>query len=434
MADSVTAWPLFCLAVILAGCRTSSPVLPAVPQVGVGPLGIVEIVHMPIGAPLKLQPGRWQTGYRWIRAVESGQLYELRMTTQVTSEAPHVKVETRLRVGQQEVGSGVTQSVSQPLETGGSHHSPVTALGLWKAERTGNVEFAADFRVEPQTSTAQWVLLDGDPAVPYGRFSLIRYGRWPAAGLGEVHTQGRKVPVQQGLIPGVTPRRYVDYWEWPVTASAGDMLVLFAQLSARQKRSDEIGPYARLYPRFDGEQVFTALSLDGENCANLYGENVCSQHPQLQAYQEAAVKPLVREAHRLRLQVCGAYGRGCQLIDHETRGFVLQFRPGSGLPLQEIREWKADGVSEGVVDCRPGDWVTLTALVNCQNPSSSSAAYRAELRLGQDSLQSQRTVGENYRYGHFRLELAYQARGRKVAWSLGGVPQSSYFLMRRFGP
>jgi len=426
----LAAW----LAVVLLGCRASSPVLPALPRAAHGPLGIAEIVHTPIVAPLKLQPGRWQTGYRCVRAVEPGELYELRMTTQVTSEAPHVKVETRLRVGQQEVGAGVAQSVSQPHETGGSHHSPVTALGLWRAERKGSVEFAADFRVEPQAPTAQWVMLDGDPAVPYGRLSLIRYGPWPAAGLDGVHTQGRKVSVQHGLIPGTTPRRYVDYWEWPVTASAGDMLVLFAQLSARHKRSDEVAPYPRLYPRFDGEQVFTALSLDGDNCANLYGENVCSQHLQLQAYQEAAVKPLARAAHRLNLQVCGAYGRGSQLIDHETRGFVLQFRPGSGLPLQEIREWTSQGVSEGIVDCRPGDWITLTALVNCQNPSSSSAAYRAELRLGQDSLQSQRTVGENYRYGHFRLELVYQARGREVPWALGGVAQSAYFLVRRFGP
>ena len=424
------------LGVLLTGCV--SPVLQLSSPTGrsaSGPLGLREVVHQREVRGGELKPDQWRLGYRLSRAVQAGDVYELSMTSQVTSEAPHVKIECRLRVGQQIVGFGSSQSVSQPMATGGSHHSPLSALGLWTCEESGPVEFLAEFRAQPMVPTTQKVYLDAQTGVPYGHLSVLHWSRSPAAGLDAVFTRGEAVAPVPGQVAGWTRHQYLDYWRWPLQATRGDFLLLFAQTWARQKPEDEVEPYQRLYPQFDGEQVFTSLNLDHRPTADLHGENVCSQHPELQAFQEMALGPIADNFQSMRLQVCGAYGRGSCLSDRDTQGFALRLRPGAGLPLQEIREWKTPaGPASGVVPCQPGDWISLTALIQLETPPGKPGSCRADLLLGDQRSGAQRWLGENYQDGYLRLEAVCRAGSDEASWALVGDIQSGYCLMRRWAP
>lgn len=428
-AKGQSGWLWFCC-LACACSRLLEPARPLLSPTNVH-YGLMDCHHTSEGLVGKLKDGRWSKVLRQPTRVAAGDLLEVRVSAQATTEDARACFRSRLRVDDQEIGGGVVQSICQPNPAGGNHHTPMTAVGTWLADRDAEVKVEFEMRCDIEQPEIGINDADLSSAQPFGRLTVSCFRPGKGAGLSALRPCS--APSASGTHCRL-PLIFEPLMVMPLAARAGDYGYFFATLNASHLSDEEAGTYKRPHQDYDGEQVGTVFSLREQAASANHGENLCSGHPRLQAFNSAAVR-FEQPTQEVKFHVGGAYTRGARLED--LAGYTLTFSQ-PGRPLAESRELflKAEDFQQGHwssrLEAAAHEVVRVTLLLNLTSPKEPEAVT-TELTLGDQSTRAVRTLGGSYPRGFVRLELVAEAAGPlPLAISAGAQPVDGYLLVQRF--
>lgn len=383
-----------------------------------------------------LKDGRWATVFRQAVQVEKGDLLDVRATSQGTTEDRRARYQLQLLVDGQLLGGSSCQSIAQPDPHGGNHHTPMAALGVWQAPAAGaaTVEVQMLCSIEERETRVNQV--DQSSRQPFGSLCVAHYQKGPK-GLGltrcltAFETPSGKPPWRCCKKPDL----FEPLFHEMVPTDRGDTLYAFGSLTSRWATEAEAGSYPRPHQDYDGEQIGSVFSLDGQAISANHGENVQSEHPLLQAYNDILWGPCSAGNHSLAFHLGGAYSRGAWAEDWGGLALVYGAGGRSLCEVEEIRLGAGDfhqGRYHHPVQLAPGDGLHVSLLLNLHG-GELSREERVELKLGQSCQRVRRTLGGLYRDGFVRLELATEsapAEGLEVTATLPQV--DGYLQIQRF--